>query len=88
MPKPGGEIRELQRLRALLSDEVSLEAAWSSMQKSRPTPEVTVEAIKQAVREGGASALEQPSIKLKLYSCDHSALAELDRWLLKQGFAT
>ena len=68
---------DLRRLRALLADDVSLEAAWSSMQKGRPTPEVTVEAIKQAVREVGASAFDEQSIKLKLQSCDHLALAEL-----------
>ena len=79
---------ELQRFRALLADDVSLEAAWSSIQSGRATPEVTVEAIKQAVREGGAGALAEPSIRLKLQSCDHSALAELDRWLLKQDIAT
>ena len=61
----------------LLDEDVSLEAAWSAMQKGRPTPEVTVEAIKQAVREGGASAFDEQSIKLKLQSCDHLALAEL-----------
>jgi hypothetical protein len=76
---------ELQQLRALLGDEVSLEATWSALQKDRPTPEVTVEAIKQAVREAGAGALDLSSIRLKLQSCDHSALADLDRWLLRQG---
>jgi hypothetical protein len=79
---------ELKRLQGLLDEDVSLPAAWAAMQKGRPTPEVSTEAIKQAVREGGAGALEEPSIKLKLQSCDHSALAELDRWLLKRGIAT
>jgi hypothetical protein len=79
---------ELQRCRALLDDTVSLEAAWSSMQRARPTPAVTVKAIKQAVHEGGPGVLTEPSIKQKLQRCDHSALAELDRWLLKRGIAT
>ena len=43
---------------------------------------------KQAVRESGAGALAEPSNKLKLQGCDHSALAELDRWLLGQSIAT
>ena len=77
----------MSRLQYLLDEAVSLLAAWAAMKRGRPTPEVTVEAIKQAVREGGAGALEEPSIKLKLQSCDLSALAELDRWLLKQGIA-
>ena len=84
----GRDDPELKRLRGLLDEGVSLSAAWTAMGKGHPTPEVTVEAIKQAVREGGASALAEPSIKLKLQSCDHSALAELDRWLLGQGIAT
>jgi hypothetical protein len=79
---------ELKRLQGLLDEGVSLHSAGAAMQKGRPTPEVTVEAIKQAVREGGAVALAEPSIKQKLQSCDRSALAELDRWLLKQGIAT
>jgi hypothetical protein len=84
----GRDDPERKRLQGLLDEGVSLLAAWAAMQKGRPTPEVTVEAIKQAVREGGAGALAEPSIKQKLQSCDHSALAELDRWLLKQGIAT
>ena len=76
---------DLKRLRHLLEDDVSLPAAWAAMQKGRPTPGVTVEAIKQAVREGGADALEENSISLKLQSCDHPALADLDCWLLKRG---
>ena len=79
---------ERQRLRGLLDDDASLEAAWSAMQIGRSTPEVTIEAIKQAVRESGAGALAELPIKLKLQSCDHSALAELDRWLLGQSIAT
>ena len=84
----GRDDPELKRLQGLLDEEVSLPAVWAAMQKGRPTPDVTVEAIKQAVRQGGAGALEEPSIKLKLQSCDHSALADLDRWLLTQGIAT
>ena len=53
----------------LLDEDVSLDAAWSSMQKGRPTPEVTVEAIKQAVREGGASAFDR--------TVDQTEIAEL-----------
>jgi hypothetical protein len=84
----GRDDPELKRLRRLLDEGVSLSAAWLAMGKGHPTPEVTVEAIKQGVREGGAVALAEPSIQLKLQSCDHSALAELDRWLLGQSIAT
>jgi hypothetical protein len=80
-----GDNPELQRHRALLHDDLSLHATWSAIQKNRSTAEVTVEAIKQAVREVGADALEEISIRLKLRSCDHTALAGLDSWLLKRG---
>jgi hypothetical protein len=79
---------KVKRLLGLLDEGVSLPAALAAMQKGCPIPEATVEAIRQAVREGGAGALDDQSIKLKLQSCDHSALADLDRWLLRQGSAT
>ena|SRR6478672_13245849 len=79
---------KLKRLQVLLDEDVSLPAAWAALQKGRPTPEVTVEAIKQAVREGGAGTLEEISIRLKLRSCDHTALANLDCWLLRRGIST
>jgi hypothetical protein len=69
-----------------MDDSVSLSAAWTTINK-RPAPHVTVEAIKQAVRERGEAALEEPSTKERLQRCDGAALAALDRWLLKHGFS-
>ncbi len=74
---------KLERLRRLLDEDISMVAALSAIRERRPTAESTIEAIKQAVREGDADALEESSIQLKLQSCDQRSLAELDCWLLK-----
>ena len=53
----------------------------------RPTPEVTVEAIKQAVRTRGTAALDEPVTEQRLRDCDAAALIEIDRWLNKKGIS-
>ncbi len=55
--------------------------------KSRPTPSTTVEAIKQAVRDRGVAALDEPAAEQRLRSCDVTALAEIDRWLSEKGLS-
>jgi hypothetical protein len=73
----------LKRLRRLMDDEISLERAHAEMMKARPTPNATVEAIKQAVRERGVAALKEPATRERLSRCDDAAHAEIDSWLAK-----
>jgi hypothetical protein len=47
----------------------------------RPTPQATIEAIKQSVRDGGLAALKQPGNRERLSRCDAAARMEIDRWL-------
>jgi hypothetical protein len=78
-----------ERLRQLLDDDVSLERAWAEINGNRPTPEATVEAIKEAVRRRGASALDEPRTRDRLAQCDAKALKAIDRWLIdfeREGF--
>ena len=45
------EPKRLERLRRLIVPDISLEHAWHELRDNRPTPAVTVEALKVAVRE-------------------------------------
>jgi hypothetical protein len=65
----------------LMDDEISLERAYAEMMKARPTPNATIEAIKQAVRDRGVPALKEPAARERLSRCDDAARAEIDRWL-------
>jgi hypothetical protein len=47
----------------------------------RPTPQATIEAIKQAVRNRGVAALKEAATRQRLGLCDAAARAEIDRWL-------
>jgi hypothetical protein len=49
--------------------------------RPRPTPTATIEAVKQAVRDGGLPALKEPNTRERLSRCDDAARAEIDRWL-------
>jgi hypothetical protein len=51
--------------------------------KSRPTPNATIEAVKQAVRDRGIAALKEPANRERLSQCDDAARAEIDRWLTR-----
>jgi hypothetical protein len=77
---------KLKRLRGLLSNDVSLDAAYRELNapENRPTPQVTVEAIWYAVRERGLAALNEPATRARLVQCDAAALAELDRRITKR----
>jgi hypothetical protein len=76
---------DVERLRALLDDSVSLDRAYAALNADRPTPQATIEAIKQAGRDGGEPAISEPAIRERLARCDEAALAEIDRWLLARG---
>jgi hypothetical protein len=57
----------------------------NEISRQRPTPQITIEAIKQAVRDRGVSALDEPSTQQRLQRCDAAAIAEIDQWILKRG---
>jgi hypothetical protein len=71
---------KIEQLRRLMSEDVSLDRAYAAMNSSRPTPASTIEAIKQAVRGRGVTALEEPDTKARLQNCDNAAREELQRW--------
>jgi hypothetical protein len=71
----------------VMDDDVSLERAYEQMKKARPTPNATIEAVKQAVRGRGLSALDEIEIGERLQQCDDAAIAEIDHWLLKKGIS-
>jgi hypothetical protein len=72
---------KLERLRELMADDVSLERAWHELRDQRPTPEMTIEAVKQAVRSCGMAALSESSTRDRLQKCDADARKRLDLWL-------
>jgi hypothetical protein len=69
------------RLCRLMGDDVSLNAAWHELSdpRDRPTPQVTIEAVMQAVRERGLVALKEPATAQRLECCDEVARAEIER---------
>src|SRR6266576_4911389 len=74
---------KLPRLRRLLDEDVSLDRAWQQINRpeSRPTPQVTVEAIWHSIRERGLNALDEPINRQRLSECDSAGRAELQRRL-------
>jgi len=69
-------------LRGLLDKSVSLERAYTEL-RNRPTPEATIEAVKQAVRARGICALNEIQTQERLQRCDADARACLDSWIEK-----
>jgi hypothetical protein len=69
-------------LRRLTDDSVSIDRAYREINANRPTAPTTIEAIKQAVRDGGESALNDAATQRRLDGCDQAALDEIERWLL------
>jgi hypothetical protein len=51
--------------------------------RPRSTPQATIEAIKQSVRDRGVSALKESANRERLSQCDNAARAEIDRWLTR-----
>jgi hypothetical protein len=72
---------QIKRLRRLLSNDVSLDEAWPELNasESRPTPQVTIEAIWHVVRERGLEALNEAATRERLARCDSAALAQIDQ---------
>jgi hypothetical protein len=79
----------IERLRRLMEPDVTLERPWHETnhpwRAEGRAAESTVEAIKVAVRARGAAALEEPPTQERLRRCDRAAVAEIDRWLSKNG---
>jgi hypothetical protein len=75
------EPKRLARPRRLMEDGVSPDRAWHELHADRPTPEVTLDAIKLAVRERGLVALNEPATQQRLRHCDADARTQLDGWL-------
>jgi len=81
------EPERLKRLRRLMSDSVSLDAAWAELNdfRNRPTPKATVEAVVHAVRERGLAALKEPTTVERLKRCDAAARADTNQRIEKLG---
>ena len=75
------------RLQRLMDDDLSLERAYEQMVKARLTPNATIDAVNQAVRARGVSALDEKQTRERLQRCDPTAIAEIDHWLLKRGIS-
>jgi hypothetical protein len=77
----------LARLRRLMSDDVSLNAAWHerSDPRNRPTSKATVDAVVFTVRERGRAALKEAAMKERLARCDAAARAEINKQIQKLG---
>jgi hypothetical protein len=73
-----------EQLCAIINDDISYERARFLLRQGRPTPKPTLDAIKVALREHGLSALEAPSTKQRLKTCDDAAMADLDRFIQKE----
>jgi len=75
--QPDSKTTELRRL---LSNDISLDAAYRQLNASenRPTPQVSIEAIMVGVRERGLKALEERANIERLSRCDESARAQIN----------
>jgi len=85
--KAAARWRDPNRLQRLMDDDLSLERTYEQMMKARPTPNATIETVKQAVRDRGVSALDEKQTRERLQRCDPAAIAEIDHWLLKRGIS-
>jgi hypothetical protein len=75
---------KIARLRQMIADpRISLEAAQAEMMRERPTPQVVIEAIMLAVREGSVAALDEPETAERLGRCDDAAKAQINRRIAK-----
>jgi hypothetical protein len=74
---------KIEGLRGLLDNDVSLARASAELNRNRPTPEATIEAVKQAVRARGICALNESQTQERLQRCDADARACLDSWIEK-----
>ena len=64
---------DLQRLRKLLDDRVTLGAAGAAMHRNRPAPETTIEALMFSLRRG-VNELVKPDTQRRLSALDETQL--------------
>ena len=76
---------KLAQLRELRDCNVSLDQLWYELNdaRSRPTPQVTIEAILHCVREHGIAALDEPQNIERLCHCDAIALTQINQRIAK-----
>jgi hypothetical protein len=77
------EPNHLKQLRRLMESAITLEQAYRDINGSRPTPQVTVEAVVLSVRERGIGALKEPANTERLSRCDEAAKAEIEQRIAK-----
>jgi hypothetical protein len=76
---------QLERLRQLLKDDVSLDRAYNDLSspRSRPTPATVVEAVVLSVQKHGLEALDHPVNVDLLLRCDKVAKVEINQRIAK-----
>jgi hypothetical protein len=68
--------------------EMSLDALYQHFNKTRPTPQTTVEAILHCVRKRGVAALKEPANIWRLSRCDAAARTQIKARIAKLGIST
>jgi hypothetical protein len=68
---------ELDRLRKLLDDDVSLERAWHEINKRADAADSTVEALMFSLRERGVAALSEPETRRRLANLSSAQVREV-----------
>jgi hypothetical protein len=66
-----------------LDQEESLGAAYQRVLRSRPTPQVTIEAVFYCARKRGLAALQEPANLERLSRCDEAARAQINERIAK-----
>jgi len=59
--------------------EMSLGALWDYLNRPNRTPQTTIEAVLDSVRERGLEALKEPANIARLSGCDEMARAEINK---------
>jgi hypothetical protein len=82
---PQRESAGVLRARRLLDDSASFNGSWHELNdpRSRPTPQVTIEAIMYCVHERGLAALKEPANVERLVRCDAVAKVRIDKRIEK-----
>ena len=74
---PHADAADLNPLRRLLDDDISLERAWQELNaRKRPAPQVTLEALMFSLRSGGA-ALAREDVRERLAHMSETQLHEI-----------
>jgi len=60
-------------------DALSIDQLWYLLNRERPTPKTTIDAIMYSVRERGLAALKESANIERLQRCDDAAKSEINR---------